>query len=309
MKTHSISGRRGLGALLAFTTAFLWGFLPIVLKQLLQELDPLTVTWFRFLVAGLVLLPFQGRIVGSFLRRADRSRRLLMLGTILGLGGNYAFYMWGLAHVSPSAAQVLIQLAPLLFLVGGLVFFGERLNRMQGLGIVLLSIGMGLFFWPVFRGQWPELQAGSAGLTWIVVAAVSWSVYALCQKQLLRELPSQAVLLIVYGGCALLFWPMAAPATIPGISGLGLALLVWSAINTLLAYGSFSEALNHLEASRVSMILVTVPLFTLCFMLLGHAIWPEHIPAESPGITAWLGAGLVVGGSVLSNLKRRGKRF
>ena len=49
---HSTSGRGGYGLFLALLTALLWGILPIKLKQVLQVMDPLTVTWYRLLVSG-----------------------------------------------------------------------------------------------------------------------------------------------------------------------------------------------------------------------------------------------------------------
>jgi hypothetical protein len=44
---HITSGRWVFGLLLALLTALLWGILPIKLKQVLQVMDPITVTWYR----------------------------------------------------------------------------------------------------------------------------------------------------------------------------------------------------------------------------------------------------------------------
>ena len=49
---HTITGRWGYGLFLALLTALLWGILPIKLKQVLQVVDPVTVTWYRLLVSG-----------------------------------------------------------------------------------------------------------------------------------------------------------------------------------------------------------------------------------------------------------------
>ncbi len=307
MALHEITGRRGLGAGLALCTAFLWGFLPIGLKLLLRDLDPNTVTWFRFTLAGLVLLPFRGRECLQFLRTGG-ALRWLLLPAVLGLSGNYAFYLFGLNTISPSAAQVLVQLAPLLMALGGLVVFRETFSLRQWAGVGLFTIGLGLFFLPAFAGRWPELQAGTAGLSWIVVAAISWAGYALCQKQLLQALSSQGVLLLVYIGCAAVFACWAAPAGILPLRGVALGLLLWSALNTLIAYGCFSEALRHLEASRVSMVLGTAPLFTMVFVQAGTYWWPDSIAADRPGPLAWSGAVFVVGGSILSQLRESRKK-
>ena len=49
---HISSGRWAYGLFLALVTALLWGILPIKLKQVLQVMDPVTVTWFRLVVAA-----------------------------------------------------------------------------------------------------------------------------------------------------------------------------------------------------------------------------------------------------------------
>ena len=48
---------RRLGLILASITLLLWGALPVVLKLLLRSLDPFTITWYRFLLAGGMLIP------------------------------------------------------------------------------------------------------------------------------------------------------------------------------------------------------------------------------------------------------------
>ncbi len=61
---HVSSGRWVYGLFLALLTALLWGILPIKLKQVLQVMDPVTVTWFRLTVSGGCLL--------AYLAAADR---------------------------------------------------------------------------------------------------------------------------------------------------------------------------------------------------------------------------------------------
>ena len=53
---HVSSGRWLYGLFLTMVTALLWGILPIKLKQVLQTMDPVTVTWYRLFSSGLILL-------------------------------------------------------------------------------------------------------------------------------------------------------------------------------------------------------------------------------------------------------------
>lgn len=68
---HVSSGRWAYGLFLALVTAVLWGILPIKLKQVLQAMDPVTVTWFRLLVSGGCLLIYLAAV-----RRLPDWRRL-----------------------------------------------------------------------------------------------------------------------------------------------------------------------------------------------------------------------------------------
>ncbi len=67
MALHRASGQWQLGLLLTLVTALCWATLPIALKLVLEVLDPITLTWFRFLVAALVTgawLSARGRLGG-----------------------------------------------------------------------------------------------------------------------------------------------------------------------------------------------------------------------------------------------------
>ncbi|WP_323158055.1 EamA family transporter, partial [Pseudomonas fulva] len=91
---HTTSGRWVHGLLLALLTALLWGILPIKLKQVLQVMDPLTVTWYRLLVSGGLLCAWltANRRLPS-LGRLTRKGRGLVGVAVLGLMGNYVLYL------------------------------------------------------------------------------------------------------------------------------------------------------------------------------------------------------------------------
>lgn len=63
---------------------------------------------------------------------------LLAIATLF-LGFNYLLFMQGLALTSPGNAEVLIQLAPLLLSLGGLVIFQEHYTVHQWLGVSMLT--------------------------------------------------------------------------------------------------------------------------------------------------------------------------
>jgi drug/metabolite transporter (DMT)-like permease len=57
---HQASGRWKLGLTLALVTALCWATLPVVLKISLVVLDPITLTWFRFVFAAVFMTRMAG---------------------------------------------------------------------------------------------------------------------------------------------------------------------------------------------------------------------------------------------------------
>jgi len=302
MNLHRASGQWRLGLTLTLITAACWATLPIALKLVLQSLDPITLTWFRFLVAALVTgawLGFRGRL-GGYRALSGRGWTMLFVAALM-LVGNYVFYLLGVQHTTPANAQLLIQLAPLLMALGGIWVFGERFRAAQWLGLALLVAGMALFFADQLAAsaKAPGYVLGSA---LVIVGAIVWAIYALLQKQLLVRLGSMQILWFIYVFASLALLPFAHPAQLLQLDGLHWALLAYCAFNTIGAYGAFAEALAHWEASRVSAILATTPLLCIAAATVVHALWPQWLAPERITPLGWMGAGLVVAGSAAVSL-------
>ncbi len=298
-----------IGFALALATAVLWGLLPIALKVVLEGMDPYTITWWRFAVSAVGLgayLAWRGRL--PRLRGGARMAWALVAVAFAGLLGNYVLYLIALNLVTPSVAQVVIQLAPLLLLLGGVFVFREAFSGRQWLGFVVLGIGLLLFF----NRRLPELARPGEGLglgvALMVASAVSWAIYGLAQKRLMAWYTAPQVLWVIYVGAVAALLPVSAPALVTALSPLQLAMLAFCCANTLAAYGAFGEALHHWEVSRVSAVLSTAPLFTIGAMWLLARLVPGLLPPEGLNAASVVGAMLVVAGSMACALAARARR-
>ncbi len=303
------TGRWQLGFTMSLTTAVLWGFLPIALKVALTGMDVYTITWWRFAVSMLALgafLAWRGQL--PRLRDAGWSASMVLGIALVMLLANYVLYLIALDLTTPSVAQIVIQLAPLLLLLGGVFVFRERFLPRQWLGFTMLGIGLLLFF----NNRLPELtrptQGLGLGVALMVVAAIAWAIYGLAQKQLLTVFTSRQVLWMLYVGASIALLPTAAPMAVLKMDGLQLSMLAFCCANTVIAYGAFGEALHYWDVSRVSAVLTTAPLFTMASMWLVDRLGWELLPPE--GLNAWsiVGALAVVGGSMTCALAGRAGR-
>lgn len=297
---HISSGRWVYGLFLALLTALLWGILPIKLKQVLQVMDPVTVTWFRLLVSGGLLF-----IYLAATRRLPSRKVLgprggwLVAMAVLGLVGNYVLYLMGLNRLSPGTAQLVVQMGPIMLLVASLFVFKERFSVGQGIGLLVLLIGFTLFFNQRLGELLTSLSEYTAGVLMVLLASTVWTFYALGQKQLLTVWNSLQVMMVIYLFCALLLTPWVHPLEALQLSPLQGWLLLACCLNTLIAYGAFAEALAHWEASRVSATLAITPLVTFAAVAMAAWWWPDYVHAEQINLLGYGGAVLVVLGSAL----------
>ena len=300
---HISSGRWLYGLALALSTSLLWGILPIKLKEVLQVMDPITVTWYRLVVAGSLLLAYLAAA-----RRLPRFRPLgrkgvwLLLVAVGGLTANYVLYLMGLSLLSPGTTQLVIQVAPILLLISSVVVFRESFSLGQALGLLVMLLGFGLFFNQRLDELLGSLTTYTTGVLTVLAAAFVWTFYGLAQKQLLTLWNSVQVMMVIYLACALLLTPWAQPLQVLQLSPLQGWLLLACCLNTLVAYGAFAEALAHWEASRVSATLALTPLVTFISVALAASWWPTHVQPEQANALAYAGAVIVVLGSSLTAL-------
>jgi drug/metabolite transporter (DMT)-like permease len=300
---HVSSGRWLLGLSLAMVTAVLWGILPIKLKLVLEVMDPVTVTWYRLLSSGLILLVWLGTRGGlPAFRPLGRRGGALVVLAIAGLVSNYVLYLMGLSVLSPGTTQLVIQIAPFLLLICSLFVFREAFSIAQFLGLLVLLLGFGLFFNQRLGELLTSLSEYTLGVLTVVLAAVVWVIYGLAQKQLLNKWTSFQVMMVIYLGCTLLLTPWASPAQVLELDTLQFWLLVACCLNTLVAYGAFAEALAHWEASRVSAALALTPLITFAGVAMAASLWPAYVTPEQLNGLAYGGALLVVAGSAVAAL-------
>ena len=293
------SGRWRLGFGLAVLTAVLWGAVPLAMTPLVQSLDPVTVSWYRYGGAGgtlCLMLLLRDRF------RLPRHGGLPALGLFVlaaaCLLANTLFYVLAMQYIAAPVVQVVVQIGPVFLMLGSLVVFGERFGVLQWGGFVALVAGIVWFCAERMRVSGAELPRFGFGVGLVFLAATCWAVYGLAQKALLRFSPSPMILVGLYLSGTLVMTPAASPGEAAALDLPQIGLLAFLAANTLVAYSAFAASLEHWESSKVSAVLALQPLVTLFGANLLGRIVPGQFPAMPLTPVILLASVLVVAGSM-----------
>jgi drug/metabolite transporter (DMT)-like permease len=291
------------GIVYAIITAILWGTLAIVLKVSLSDLTPADITWFRFVMAFAILSVYYYYRKPAYLRILKRPPGLLIIATLC-LAMNYFGFIQGLQFTSPSVAQIFIQLGPVILAVSGFAFFHEKITTRQITGLFVVIAGLFLYY----REQTHLISSAgtnwSTGVVWILIAAVSWAAYSILLKILVLKYPPMQMNLVIFGLPALLYLPFVHFSHFSGLGLAGWLILMFLGLNTLIAYGLLSLAIQYTEANKVSVILILNPILTFVLMaIISHtdAGWITH-EYYTPLTIA--GAVIVLAGAMLTIFRR-----
>lgn len=140
----SNDGRNGvLSALAAY---ILWGFLPLLFREVEAVGSGMIVAertlWSLLLLGGILAL--SGGFGDVRLLFADRRRALMTLLSAVLLAGNWLLYVWAVETGQVLEASFGYFINPLVNVAMGMVLLGERQNRLQTVSILIAVAAIGI---------------------------------------------------------------------------------------------------------------------------------------------------------------------
>lgn len=297
----------GLGITFALITAVMWGIVPIAMKQVLTDMQPHTLVWYRFFISAVGL----GIVLGlrrqlPNLRVFRRKRWIgILLVALIALSGNFVLFSSALQYLTPTVSQVIGQISPVGLMVASVLVLKEKMRPTQIAGAVILVIGLLLFFNSNLIEIFTRMTDFTKGIIMGVCASLIWVFYAVAQKVLLRRLGSQQILLLLYVLCSVVILPFATLNEVFNLNTWQLGCLIFCGLNTVIAYGALAEAMARWQAAQVSAIVTLTPLFTLLFSDLLAIFWPDMFTFQTLNLIAYFGAFMVVAGAMFSAIGHR----
>ncbi|MGX9462296.1 DMT family transporter [Shewanella sp. A14] len=242
---------------------FFWGILPIALKLSGDFITPVTLTWFRFVMALVVTLFIQWRLGGlrQFVGLPALVWFKLVLAGIL-LMCNYVSFVYSLEYLAPGTAQLNFQTAPFFLAFGGVLFFKERFNAFQLSCFATLALGMLMFFHPQLDLNQASDHQVLLGIIIVQFSVMSWTSYALLQKSVSQRLSPSNVLLFIYALGIVVMAPFSHFSQFEAMTLDQWWIVLFCGANTLIAYGCFAQALHYWPTAQVSAMLSLTPVLS-----------------------------------------------
>jgi drug/metabolite transporter (DMT)-like permease len=300
------SERRGLWSVASLPQValifamLLWGGNFVAGKALASDVAPVTISFWRWSLALLVLLPFS---LGS-LRRHRRliltHWRLIAATGATGVAGYSLCLYQSLTATTAINALLFISTAPLLITLANRLVFRDHGTTWQLVGTLVSSLGAVVVIAHGDAARLLELQLNRGDL-WILAGVLVWVAYSVLLRQRPSSLPTLPFFTASVAAGVLLMIPLVAlqfargerlELTAPTIAGL---LYVAVGVSAL-GYACWTRAVAALGPERAGAFLHLIPVFgtVMATLFLGERLAPYHL----------VGAALVAGGLRLASLRR-----
>ena len=274
------------GVLLAISAYTMWGIAPIYFKAI-SQVSPLEilshrVVWSFVLLTVLLHIGRRWRGVRDVSR--SKSKMLYLISTALLVGVNWLIFIWAVNSNHMLDASLGYYINPLLNVILGMLFLGERLRKLQWFAVALATCGVAVQL----------IAFGSVPMVAIVLA-FTFGLYGLLRKKVSLDAQTGLfieTLVMLPAAAIYLLWIADSPTSAFALNSLTLnMLLIAAGIVTTLPLLCFTGAATRLKLSTLGFFQYIGP--SLMF-LLAVLVYGEDFTADKAITFAFIWGALVV---------------
>ncbi len=259
----------------------IWGGTFVAGRYLGGNVAPLVAASLRFLFASVVLALYLVLTRTPVPRPGKKQMQQL---AILGFFGVFMYnicFFYGLGHTTASRASLIVAMNPAMIALASFLFFHEKLNRLQIVGMLCCVSGAGLVI--VSRAE-GALSGSLLGDVVILGCVVGWVVYSTFSRGPSQSIgPLLSVAYSIWLGTAMLCIATlftegsGALRALPGISvSQWISLLYLGVVGSALAYIWYYDAIQKIGAARTGAFIALNPVTAVLFgmLLFGETLTP-----------------------------------
>ncbi|EOL8989468.1 EamA family transporter RarD [Cronobacter dublinensis] len=276
------------GVLFALAAYFIWGIAPAYFKLIqavpADEILTHRVIWSFFFMLALISLSRQW---GSVKRLFATPKKVLSLAlSAVLVGGNWLLFIWSVNNHHLLEASLGYFINPLVNVLLGMIFLGERFRRMQWLAVLLAACGVLVQLWTF--GSLPVIALG---------LAFSFAFYGLVRKKIMVDAQTgmlMETLWLLPVAAIYLFGIADSPTSHMGSNPWSLNLLLMAAgVVTTIPLLCFTAAATRLRLSTLGFFQYIGP--TLMFLL--AVAFYDEVPGPDKMVTfgfIWLALAIFI---------------
>ena len=283
--TQSQNVYSGDGYLYATMATLIWSGNFIVARGLIESIPPISLAYFRWLVAVIVLIPFAIKPLLRDWQIIKSNFIYLAITSILGVSVfNTLIYIAG--HTTTAINMSLIAITfPVFIIIFSRFLYHELLTVNKAFGVLLVIIGVVTL---ITKGDVSVLKniSFASGDLWMLVAAITFAVYSLMLKKRPAKLGARAFQLSTFMLGLLFLTPFylwessQSDFIITSISRTTLYSILYLGIFASVAsYFLWGKAVEKVGPAKSGMIYYSLPIFSgmLAWLILDEPVKSIHL--------------------------------
>lgn len=271
------------GYIYALLATILWSGNFIVARDIKDLVEPYSLSFYRWLIATLVLLPFA---IIPLIKNASIVKKHFIYLSIVSILGVSLFntLIYLASHTSPALNLSIISITfPIIVMILSRVIFKEYIGRNKFLGIIIVLIGVLLL---ITKGELSILLniSFNIGDLWVLLAAIAFAVYSILLRYKPKSLSMISFQLITFILGTIYLIPLylleldTRILINPNFDNT-ISILYIAICSSLLAFIFWNKSIEILGATKAGMIYYTLPIFTgfLAYIFLNEKISYVHV--------------------------------
>ncbi len=248
------------------------------------QLSPITLSFWRWFLAMLILLPFVIKPMWQQRKIIQAHFGKIVFLSVLSISAFNSLAYIALQYTTATNATLLNSFIPIFILIIMGVFFKEKISNKQILGVLVSLMGVFVILTRLDINIIKHLTINKGDL-WMLLAALDWALYSIFLKYLrpkgISPLPFLGIMLVI-GTIVLIPVLLINPfneAPIVWNNGMIKALAYIAIFPSIFAYLAWNYGMQKLGAATGGQFIHLMPLFgaLMAVLFLGESIQLYHL--------------------------------
>lgn len=256
-----------IAVLMALAAIILWSINFIVAKAVVGKIPPISLAFFRWLSATVILLPFAMRQTQKDWPFIKQSLGYFFWISLSGIALFNTFVYFGGHHTTATNLAIIgTTSSPIMSVILARIFLKEKIDTYKLLG---MFICIGGILYLLAKGDWHNLISFqfTKGDKWVLLGALCFAIYNILVRKKPQQIASGSFLFVAIAMGTLTLFPfyIVEQATTPPIVWnleLVFIILFLGAGASALAYSCWNASINILGAGRTALFGNLLPIFS-----------------------------------------------